>query len=382
MKSDLFSQDDGDEVGIALDQERQGSARDLARQHRQLMVLEVALSGVLGVGFLLTGASSWLKDVLLAVGFVKSWSLVGAYVGVVYIVYTLVTSPLSWWGGFVLPQRYGLSTQSFGDWLSDEGKSLALGLLLGIPAAELIYWFLRTQPHVWWLWAAAFLIMFTVLLGHLSPVLILPLFYKLRPLGDADLVARIEKLAVQAGTHIVGVYTINLSSRTTAANAMVMGLGRTKRIALGDTLYKDYSPQEIETIIAHELGHQVHHDLELSIVVQSLLLVGGMYLAHLFLRWGVARFGFAGPGDVAALPLFVLALGIFSLVTMPLINGYSRWRERLADRFAVQTTHNPLAFARAMVRLANQNLAEADPPRWVVWLLYSHPPIKERVKVL
>src|SRR5512146_3231867 len=107
--------------------------------------------------------------------------------------------------------------------------------------------------------------------------------------------ARIESLAQKTGTRISGVYTINLSSRTTSANAMVMGLGNTKRIALGDTLYQDYSPQEIETIIAHELGHQVHHDLELGIIVQSFLLLGGMYLAHLFLRGGVQRFRFEGP---------------------------------------------------------------------------------------
>jgi STE24 endopeptidase len=368
-------------AGVTLDPERQEAARKLARQHRRLMVVEVAFSALLVIGFLVSGASQWLKELLVDAGLTGPWGLVAAYVALVYIAYTILTGPLSWLGGYVLPHRYGLSTQSLGGWLADEAKSLALGLLLGVPVAGIIYFLLRSQPGTWWLWAAAFLILFTVLLGHLAPVLIVPLFYKLRPVEDQDLIERIRGLAERTGTRIVGVYTINLSSRTTTANAMVMGLGRTKRIALGDTLYANYSPQEIETIIAHELGHQVHHDLELGIAVQSFLLLGGMYLAHVFLGWGVDRYGFEGPGDVAALPLLLLAVGLFSLITMPLINGYSRWRERLADRFAVQVTRNPLAFARAMIRLANQNLAEADPPRWVVWLLYSHPPIKERVKV-
>jgi STE24 endopeptidase len=366
---------------VALDPQRQESAREYARQRRRLLVVDLALSALLVVGFLVSGASLWLKALLLSAGLSSPWALVGAFVALVFVGYTLLFWPLAWWSSYVLPHRYGLSTQTPRGWLADQLKSLALGLVLGLPVAEVVYWLLRSRPATWWLWAGAFLIAFTVLLGHLAPVLIVPLFYKLTPLDDPELLSRIQRLAGRSGTRIVGVYTIDLSSRTKAANALVMGLGSTKRIALGDTLYADYTPDEIETILAHELGHQVHHDLELGIVVQSLLLLGGMYLGQLFLRWGVNRFGFEGPGDVAALPLLVLAVGLFSLVTMPLINAYSRWRERLADGFALRVTGNPRAFAQAMIRLANQNLAEADPPRWVVWLLYSHPPIRERVEM-
>ncbi len=365
----------------ALDPQRQEAAREYARRRRRLLVVDLALSVLLIVGFLVSGASRWLKALLLGAGLTSPWALVGGYVAVVFVGYTLLLWPLAWWSGYVLPHRYGLSTQTRRGWLADELKMLALGLALSVPVAEVIYWLLRSYPTTWWLWAGAFLIGYSVLLGHLAPVLIVPLFYKLTPLHDPELVVRIQRLAERSGTRLVGVYTIDLSRRTRAANALVMGLGRTKRIALGDTLYQDYTPDEIETIIAHELGHQVHHDLELGVVVQSLLMLGSLYLAQLFLGWGVARFGFEEPGDVAALPLFVLAVGLFSVVTLPLVNAYSRWRERLADRFAIQVTGAPRAFAQAMIRLANQNLAEADPPRWVVWLLYSHPPIRERVKL-
>jgi STE24 endopeptidase len=363
---------------VALDLQRQASARDYAARQRLLMLAEVALSGILVVAFLISGGSRWLK-LGLAAGLPSPWLMVAAYVAVATLAYTLITAPLSWYGGYVLPHRYALSTQGLPGWISDELKSLFLGMVLGIPVAEVVYWLLRSQPESWWLWAAIFLILFAVLLGHLGPVLIVPLFYKLTPLRDPELLARVARLAERTCTRVAGMYTINLSSRSTAANAMVMGLGRTKRIALGDTLYTRYSPDEIETIIAHELGHQVHHDLELGIAVQSLLLLAGMYVAHLFLAWGVRVFRFEGPGDIAALPLLLLAVGLFSVVTLPLSNTYMRWREHLADRFAVRTTGNRRAFIRAMLRLANQNLAEADPPRWVVWLLYSHPPIRDRV---
>jgi STE24 endopeptidase len=218
-------------------------------------------------------------------------------------------------------------------------------------------------------------------MGYLLPVVFVPIFYELEPLDDPELVARIERLAQETGTKVAGVYTIDLSSRTKAANAMVMGMGTTKRIALGDTLYDDFTPIEIETILAHELGHQVRHDLELGVIVQSALQVTSLYLAKLFLDWGAARFGFTGPGDVAALPLLLMATALFSLISMPLVNAYSRWRERQADRYALRVTAAPNAFRRAMERLADQNLAEMDPPSWVVFLLYDHPPIRTRLRI-
>jgi STE24 endopeptidase len=159
-----------------------------------------------------------------------------------------------------------------------------------------------------------------------------------------------------------------------------MGLGKTRRIALGDTLYRDFTHDEIVTIFAHELGHHVHGDLPKLIAVQSLLTLGGLWLADQFLRWGVARFGFASVADVGAFPLFILAMGLFSLLTMPLSNGFSRWRERMADRYALEVTRDGPSMASVMTRLANQNLADVSPPRWVSWLLHSHPPLKERIE--
>ncbi|MDQ7030908.1 MAG: M48 family metallopeptidase [Ardenticatenia bacterium] len=361
-----------------LDPRRQAQAREYAARRRMLMLVDLLLSGALMLAFLLSGWAVELKAWLLAAGVRHPWALVAAYVAIAYAGYALLTLPLAWWRGFVLPHRYGLSAQSIRAWLVDELKAFGLGMIIGVPVAEVVFWLLRTAPETWWVWAALFLSAVMVLLGHVAPVLIVPLFYTLTPLRDQELCDRIRRLAARAGVQVADVYTIHLSRRTRAANALVMGLGRTKRIALGDTLYADFSADEIEAILAHELGHQVHRDLELGVVVQSILAFGGMYVAHRFLWWGVDAFGLEGPGDVSALPLLTLAFGLFSVVVLPLANAYSRWRERLADRYALEVS-DPAAFASAMIRLANQNLAEAEPPRWAVWLLATHPPVRERV---
>lgn len=171
-----------------------------------------------------------------------------------------------------------------------------------------------------------------------------------------------------------------LSEKTTTANAALMGLGNTRRIVLGDTLYQNYSPDEIETILAHELGHHVHHDIAWGLIVESALMVVGFYLADLFLKWSAAQFRYNGIADLAAFPLLTFAIGVFGLTTLPLGNAYSRWRESLADDYALQTTRNAPAFIGAMEKLANQNLAELEPEPWVEFLLYDHPPIGKRLK--
>jgi len=140
-----------------------------------------------------------------------------------------------------------------------------------------------------------------------------------------------------------------------------------------------FTPDEIEVVMAHELGHQVNKDIPVGIIVQSILTLGGLYLASLGLRWGVGAFGFSGPADISALPVFLLVIGLYELVTMPLGNAYSRWRERRADEYALHVTGNGVAYASALTRLANQNLADVDPEPWVEFLLYSHPALSKRI---
>ena len=367
---------------IELDPQRQEQAREYARISRRLMLLGLVIDGLLALTWLLFGWSQGLKDWLLN-STTNDWLLVAAFILVFGLIDGLISLPLSYYSGFVLPHRYDQSNQSLKDWLIDQLKGLAISAPLGLIVIELIYLFLRAYPENWWLWTAAFMLLFSVVLGNLAPILILPLFNKYTPLEEEhdDLSQRLIKLAEKAGTHVRGVYKFDLSRQTKAANAALTGVGNSRRIILGDTLLNEFTPDEIETVLAHELGHQVNKDIPIGMAVSSVITLGGLWLTSLVLDWGVGFFGFNSVGDIAALPLFMLALGFYGLLTMPLSNAYSRWRERKADLYALQATGKAQAYASALTRLANQNLADVEPEPWVEWLLHSHPALSKRIKM-
>jgi STE24 endopeptidase len=260
---------------------------------------------------------------------------------------------------------------------------LLIAAPLGLIVLELVYLALRLTGGWWWLWTGAGMLVFTVLLSNLAPILIMPLFNKFVPLGEehAELAERLMKLAERSHTKVRGVFKFDMSKRTRAANAALTGLGNTRRIVLGDTLINEFSPDEIETVLAHELGHHVHKDIPILMAFGTVMTLGGLFLASLVLNWAAGQFGFAGPSDIAGLPALGLVLGAFGLLTQPLDNAVSRWRESKADEYALQSTGNAGAFASAFVRLANQNLGEVDPEKWVVFMFYDHPPLGERIKM-
>jgi STE24 endopeptidase len=276
-----------------------------------------------------------------------------------------------------------LSNQDIRSWLIDQVKAFLLGVVLGVIILEVMYALLRLAPDTWWLWLSVILLGFNVLLANLAPILLLPIFYKFKPLAEEHslLVERLLRLAQTAKTHVQGVYQFDMSSKTNAANAALTGLGKTRRIILGDTLLNNFSDDEIETVLAHELAHHVYRDIPVGILISSLLTLGGLYFVSLVMDWGVLLLGLEGVADVAAMPLLVLTLGLFSFLTIPIENYYSRWREKRADRFALQITQNGEAYASALTRLANQNLSEIDPEPWWELLFYSHPALGKRIRM-
>jgi STE24 endopeptidase len=364
---------------MPIDPERQKKAKEYARIRHRLWALDLILGTSAMVLVIVIGLNVWLRDIILVMTR-NEWISTFLYFTVAIIAYQLLFAPLGYYSGFVLPHRYGLSKQDLRAWLIDELKGLALGIVLGGIVITMIYAVLRLAPDSWWLWASGLMIAFSVVLANLAPVLIMPLFYKFKPLEDAELVRRLTALAEHARTHVRGVYTMVMSEKTTTANAALMGLGNTRRIVLGDTLYEKYSHDEIETILAHELGHQVHRDIAWLLVVQSAVILAGFFVVDIFLRWGVAQLGYSGLGDPATMPLFALALGAFQFVFMPIGNAFSRWRETMADEYALQSTKNAPAFIGAMEKLADQNLGELEPEPWVEILLYDHPPIGKRLE--
>ncbi len=369
-----------------LDAEKQNQAKQYARIRRRLWVVDTLLDLVYACLWLGLGWSLSLRDGLTAwIGGLPSdlepWILPPFFVLIYGGLMAVLMSPLSWYSGFVLPHRFGQSNQSLKDWIMDGIKGMLIGAPLGLVALEVIYACLRTYPQTWWLWVAGFLLLSTVLLANLAPVLIMPVFNKYVPLGEehADLAGRLIRLAERANTRVRGVFKFDMSKRTKAANAALTGIGSTRRIILGDTLINEFTPDEIEIVLAHELGHHVNRDIPLNIAFGSLSTLLGLFLASLALNWAVGVFGFYAPADPAALPALMLILSLYGLFTMPLGNAFSRWRERLADRYALRATGQPGAMASAMTRLANQNLSEVDPEKWVVFLFYSHPPLEERI---
>lgn len=366
------------ETTETLDPKRQEKAKEYARIRRRLFVVDLVIGAAYLIIWIITGLAPWLRDQVHLLT-QATWLSVPLFAFGFSLPYGILTAPLNYYNGFVLPHKYEQSTQSLKDWFIDQVKGLLISGILGLIILEIVYWLLGVAPQTWWLWAALVMLVLTVLLSNLAPILIFPLFFKYEPLEDEVLVDRLTRLAEKAGARVKGVYVFDMSSKTVAANAALMGLGNTRRIVLGDTLTENFTADEIETVLAHELGHHVHKDLMTGIMVQSLLTLVGFWLADLVMRWGIVTFGYTGLTDPATLPLLMVALAIFGLVTMPLGNAWSRWREVKADEYALKTTSNSQAFIRAMTRLANQNLAEAEPPAWVEFLLHSHPSIHRRV---
>lgn len=363
-----------------LDPERQKQAKEYARIRRRLWLVDTIFSALYAILWLVFGWSIGLRNWLLT--FTDNpWLLVPLFVAIFGGVYSLINLPLSYYSGFVLPHRFGQSNQTLKDWVIDQLKGLAIGAPIGLLLLELLYLALRVTGSLWWLWAAIGMLIFTVLLSNLAPILIMPLFNKYVPLGDEhkELAERLLDLARRANTKVKGVFKFDMSKRTKAANAALTGIGNTRRIVLGDTLINEFSTDEIETVLAHELGHHVHKDIPFLIAFGTLSTTLSLYLASLALNWAIRYFGFTGPADVAAFPALGLIFGAYGLITMPIDNAVSRWREQMADDYALQATGKREAFASAFTRLANQNLGEVDPEKWVVFLFYSHPPLGERI---
>ena len=352
--------------------------RSYNQVRRWLGIADFAAGFLFLIVLLVTRWSESLRDAAYKVGF-QNYSL-SLFV---YLVFVLGIGKLLGFGldyyGFRLERRFKLSNQKPGAWAWDEVKGFLVGLVLGAIVVELVYFTIRQWPLHWWLVGWALFMGLFVLLAQLAPVILFPIFYKFEPLENEELRRRLVLLSERAGTRVRGVYRWKLSEKSKKANAALTGLGRTRRIILADTLLDNYSPDEIEAVLAHELGHHVHKHILKSILVQAGITLFGFWAANWTLHYAVDQRRFEELSDFANLPLLALVSVGLSFLLMPALNAYSRFNERQADRYALESTASVEPFISSMNKLAEQNLAERTPAKWVEWFFHSHPSISRRL---
>jgi STE24 endopeptidase len=355
------------------------------RLKRRARIATGGLSAALLAALVASGGAAWLRDRALSLSRLVApaaapWVAVAAYVTFLFLLAEALTLPLSAYRGFVLDRRYGLGRQTWAQWLRDSAKASAVGLVLAIGAAEVIYGALRPWPGWWWAPVTVVFALFTALLAFAAPVVLLPLFFRFTPVERDLLRERLLQLARRAGTRVLGVYEWKLGDKSRAANAALVGLGGTRRIVISDTLLSEYSDEEIEVVLAHELAHHVHGDIRSMILADAVVTLVTLLACHAALVLAGPLVGLRSRDDLAGLPLLLLVAGVVSLLTVPFVNAWSRRHERRADQYALDLTANPEAFISAMKRLGAQNLADEYPSRLVEWLFHSHPPLPRRIQ--
>ena len=353
-------------------------ARKYNRTKRWLEFSDLIVGFVFLLLLVLTHGSARLRD-FAYLGARQYYTVaVALYVFMLMLISKLLSAPLEFYG-FRLEHKYNLSNQKLGAWLLDEAKSFAVGLVLMLVLVEVLYATIRAYPEHWWLIMWAVFVGLTVLLAQLAPVVLLPIFYHFEPLKNDGLRERLTKLSERAGTRVRGVYEWKISEKSKKANAALTGLGKTRRIIVADTLLQNYSDDEIEAVLAHELGHHVHAHIPKSILLQMGITFVGFWAADHILRYAVEqRSMFQGLADFANLPLLALIATLVGLLLSPVLNAFSRHNERQADEYAWKSIPSIGPFVTGMHKLASQNLAEEHPPRWIELLFHSHPSIGKR----
>lgn len=290
--------------------------------------------------------------------------------------------PVNIYTGFYLEHKYNLSNQTFFKYFLENLKSMLVGLVIGVPILLLFFYVLNKFDDLWWLVFASAMFLISVVLSQIFPIVIMPIFYKVSPLQDEELKSRISNLAKDARIKVQNVFTFDMSKNTKKANAAFTGLGKTKRIILGDTLLKDYSKDEIETVIAHELGHYKHKHIVKNIVFGTVSSFLTFFVISILYKNSLSWFDFEYITQIAALPLLSLWAMVIGLIQSPIGNILSRKYEYEADRYAIETTRKPESFINTLNRLTNQNLGDREPHPFIEWFFYSHPSIKNRVKAI
>jgi STE24 endopeptidase len=329
----------------------------------------------------ISGASKQFSGISSAVS--PLWYVQTALYAFIFgAVFYLATFSIKFYKGFILEHRFGLSNQSLSAWLKDEAKHIGLSLAFFIIFIEALYGFIRFSPDNWWLYLGLASILFNVIITKIAPVVLMPLFFKFERLSDDNLRGRLLTLANKCGIKILDVFRMDLSQKTKKANAALAGLGKTRRILLGDTLIDNYTTDEVEVVLAHELAHhKLRHMLKMTLFGSAGILAV-LYLSNIMSLSTANAVGLNPLSDPASFPVIIFFITLFSAVLAPAENTFSRAMENAADIFAVKITGMSEAFISCMEKLALQNMADPQPSRFIEFMLYNHPPINKRIKYI
>ncbi len=327
-----------------------------------------------------SGASAYFKEISSKTfsSVYASTALYALFFGAMVYIGTFF---LGFYRSYLLEHRFGLSNQTLAHWVKDEAKRSIISFILFLIFVELLYTTLRGSPDMWWLYLAVIWIVISIAITKIAPVIIIPLFFKSEPLDDLELKKRLMELAVNCKINVLDVFKLKMSAKTKKANAALVGLGKTRRVLLGDTLLENYTKDEITVVLAHELAHHKLFHIFKLMAFSGLSTILVFYLIDLS---SVAITGMIGMGsisDIAGFPSIMLSILLFGLFIAPIQNAFSRSLEVSADLFALEATRSPKAFISCMNKLADQNLSDPSPGRFIEIMLYDHPPITKRIKM-
>ncbi|MBW6458522.1 MAG: M48 family metallopeptidase [FCB group bacterium] len=359
-----------------LDPLKQERARDYETGKRVLSFIQLI------VGFLLTLIFIFLISRPLLAHLPSSAAL--RFLLFIWVL-TLFSLPVdlifSYLSGYRMEHRFGFSNQNLRQFFTDEAKGIAINLIISPLLALILFITFHFSPSFWWLWAALAMILVNGIFATLYPVVILPLFNTYTPIEDEELTRRLGAILTKGGLKIKGFFLQDMSRQTKKENAFLGGLGKTRRVVLSDNIIRNMATDELETVIAHEVGHYHHKHMIKNIFLSAAFQMIIFFLTHLFMLRIYPDFLSSFDGMLAAFPVFLLCFGILNMLLIaPLANALSRFHEKQADRYALNITHTPEAFERAMSGLANRNLSNAYPLPFIKWMYYSHPPIGERLE--
>lgn len=360
-------------------EEKTKLAKKYSKTHQLLSLTGTIIFFTILLILIFTGLSKKIEAVAFTYTSNKYFALL-IFLGIISFFEGIINFPLNFYSGYILEHRYKLSNQTLSKYFTEKMKGFLLGIILGVPLLFAFYFILLSFGEYWWLVLGVFMFVFSVIIGRLAPTLIMPLFYKFKPVENESLREKILELCKKTDVKIQGIFTFDMSKNTKKANAAFTGIGKSRRIILGDTLIDNFSENEIETVFAHEVGHYKKRHILKMMITSTILTFAGLFITAKLYEASISYFGFTSISEIAALPLLFLYLSLYGLLTTPISNIQSRKFEWEADTFALDTTKDKQSFITAMEKLADQNLADKSPNKIIEFLFHSHPSLEKRIQ--